>query len=122
MAASVSISRQATPGRGGHRVSVEGASPGDVSGDRVHGLHDLARSPERPNREASPDDLGEGAQIGADAVDGLGASPVEAEGLDLIEDQNGAIRSGGLSEEAQEVGAGRYVSRGAQDGLDDYGG
>ena len=86
----------------------------------MHDLHDLASTPEGSHRKPPTDDLGEGAQIRPDPVDSLGAPVVQAQGLHLVEDQQGPAGTGGLPQKTQKLRLCGDHSPGPQHRFDDH--
>src|SRR5208282_755229 len=69
------------------RIGRECAAPGQkrFAGAVVEDSHELRRSCDGANGEATPDDLSENGEIRLDPVEGLSATTVDSKGNDLIQ-------------------------------------
>ena len=115
----MSCSSAAAPGGGGQWVPRQGARLVHRP-ERGQDLHDLAAAAERAHRQAAPDDLAEGGQIGPHPEQLLGASRRHPEtGDDLVEDQQRPHPIALGPQAFEEAGNGRDQAHVGRDGLDD---
>ena len=115
------------PGRGRQRIGVEGpllqnAFEAVLVQLTFEGLdlQDVALADDRATRQAAGHDLGQGSDVGRDAIDLLGAARAVAEAGDhLVEDQHHAALGGERAQVTQKRHAGGDDAVGSAAGLDD---
>ncbi len=107
---------------GGHEgVTVEGALMGYRSVRDE--FHDLGAAAESGDRHAAADRLGQTAEVGGHRVDGGGAAPVGGDaGLDLVEDDEGAVLVADLLGGGQIALIGEHDAHVLRHRLEDEGG
>ena len=92
---------RAERGRAGHRIAAVGAA--QAAG--VHGVHQLGPAGDRRQRQPARDPLGRGDQVGDDAlvVAGEPVAGAAEPGLDLVGDEDDAVRAAVLGQARQEA-------------------
>ena len=109
---------------GGHGERIAAERAGLVDGpERRELIHDVGAAAEGADGQAAADDLAEGGEVGADAVEFLRSAEGHAEaGHDFVEDEQRAVLRGERAQGFEVAGRGRDAARVADDGLDDDGG
>ena len=109
------------PRRHRQRIGVERSAVADaVVSPRVEQRHHVGAAAERADRQPAADDLAQRGQVGRDAVATLRAVVADAEGDDLVEDEQRARVVRELSKEREELVRRRHDAARPEHRLDDH--